>query len=135
MLLTVTVSCFRHCPAGTFGVVLHAELRGSAVALKSLRTSSHKSLSATAHGTASLSGHGSSDAGGKAPGGSLTKSYMRSKAVASKAGFFSFIDTAYSQVEDKERQGLLRLKRAFQQASRTVLENELNARQKESEKE
>lgn len=93
--------------------MLHAELRGSAVALKSLRTGTKPSF-----GTHNSAGAYSGSAKGTA-GAGTTSTYNRYKNA-----FFAFIDTAYAQVEDEERRGLLRLKRAFQQASRVVAENE-----------
>ncbi len=102
--------------AGSFGVVLHAELRGSAVALKSLRTT----------GKAAFNSNGTFTAGGGAAAGGGKTSKMGNYSRTAKSGMFSFIDTAYSTVEDEERRGLLRLQRAFAQASRTVLEKEAN---------
>ncbi len=84
---------------GTFGVVLHAELRGSAVALKSLRTGTRPPMA----GLLPLE-----------DGTSTQTSSTRNK------GLFTFIDTAYAQVTDEHRRGQLRLQRAFMQASRQV---------------
>jgi len=105
--------------AGSFGVVLHAELRGSAVALKSLRTGGKNGFNSNGTYTGT---QGSLNATAK------KSNYGRS----AKNGMFSFIDSGYATVEDEERRGLLRLQRAFQQASRTVLEKEAN-RKKERE--
>ncbi len=97
--------------AGSFGVVLHAELRGSAVALKSLRTGPKA---------------GGFNNNGTCNNGSLVNAKKTTYGRGAKSGMFSFIDTAYSTVEDEERRGLLRLQRAFAQASRTVSEKEAN---------
>ncbi len=99
---------------GSFGVVLHAELRGSAVALKSLRSSKAKLLHSSVRSTTT--------------NGSKTANTSR----YTKGAAFAFIDSSYSTVEDEERRGLLRLQRAFEQASRSVMELE-TARKKEHE--
>ena len=109
--------------AGTFGVVLLGELRGSTVALKSLRTGAGSfgtmGMQSTAH-----TGH-TAPSGGTSTGASMSTAGRR-------GGAFAFIDAAFSQVQDEERRGLLRLQRAFRLATREVTAQEANARDKDN---
>jgi hypothetical protein len=92
--------------AGSFGVVVRAELRGSAVALKALHANGKTNRNKWA---ATMDSAETAAPFSRNPKG---------------VGLFSFIDTAFSQVEDEERRALLRLQRALQQASCKVRQAE-----------
>lgn len=95
-------------------MVLHAELRGSAVALKSLRTGMSSKALMDTYDVTDMKSNGTS-----------------SKRFLSRRVMFPFIDSAYSLVADERKRGALRLQRAFLQAGRQVNESEA-ARRKDA---
>lgn len=94
--------------AGSFGVVVQAEYRGSIVALKSLIPAGSKAKISA--GTFASSGSGKGGSSGR---------YDRAHYTT-----FGFAYSGYERVEDPIRRGLLQLKRALRQAAEASLERE-----------